>query len=384
MFVNTTGNGPFSQLDNHPALRQFPKFRQLAQYFMEQSVSYRTHKSYTSSVKQYLDFCVMCRCPPFPVTELNLIYYCCFRIHKVKKKTVFRDLYAIKKHAGYYGFQVDFMRMYNLNQVKLGMSKCFGEHPPNKRLPISLIILFQIADIIDWNDYNQVMLFCMLVVGVFGLLRTSEFTAENQKVKYRDIKSNPFAYKALWVENLSAKLNDDQSVDYYRLLIRASKTDVFRSTVKIILGKGKPPVCPVYLLTKMINMRAKLAETNPALKWEYYMPLFCAQNGKIVTRNNLTKFLNTVLKILKIDCSNFSIYSCRIGGATMYARRGFNDYDIQMLGRWQSAAYKTYIRKSETDLAAMSSRMVNAPVSKPNAVFMFQEVAEQDLLTVKV
>ena len=124
--INITGNCPFSQLDIHPALQQFPKFRQLAQYFMEQSVSYRTHKSYTSSVKQYLDFCVMCRCPPFPVTELNLIYYCCYRIHKVKKKTVFRDLYAIKKHAGYYGFQVDFMRVYNLNQIKLGMSKCFG------------------------------------------------------------------------------------------------------------------------------------------------------------------------------------------------------------------------------------------------------------------
>ena len=87
--------------------------------------------------------------------------------------------------------------MYNLNQVKLRMSKCFGENPPNKRFPISLVILFQISEIIDWNDYNQVLLFCMLVVGVFGLLRTGEFTADNQIVKYKDMKSNPLAYKAL-------------------------------------------------------------------------------------------------------------------------------------------------------------------------------------------
>ena len=58
----------------------------------------------------------------------------------------------------------------------------------------------------------------------------------------------------------------------------------------------------------------------------------------------------------------------------MYARRGFNDYDIQMLGRWQSAAYKTYIRKSEKDLVATSSRMVKAPVSKPNAVLCFKKL----------
>ena len=350
---------------------------------MEQSISYGTHKSYTSSVKQYLDFCLMCKCSPFPVSELNLIYYCCYRVHKVKKKSVFRDLYAIKKHAGYYGFQVDFGRMYNLNQVKLGMSKCFGENPPNKRFPITLLILIRMSEIIDWDDYNQVLLFCMLVVGVFGLLRTSEFTAENQKVRYKDIKTNPFAYKALWVENLSAKMNKDGTVDYFRLLVRASKTDVFRSTVTIILGHGKPPVCPVYMLTKMINMRVKLAKQNKGLRWNYYLPLFCAENGQIVTRNNLTKFLFTILKILNIDVSNFSLYSCRIGGASMYARRGFNDYDIQMLGRWQSAAYKTYIRKSEKDLALMPTKMVNTPISKPNAVFMFQEIAEQDLLTVR-
>ena len=109
------------------------------------------------------------------------------------------------------------------------------------------------------------------------------------------------------------------------------------------------------------------------------MPLFVAENGRIITRANMSKFLKTVLEKLGVNTTNFSFYSYRIGGASMYARRGFNDYDIQILGRWQSVAYRTYIRKPERELAEMSTTMVNKPISKPNAIFIFQELADQQL-----
>ena len=64
----------------------------------------------------------------------------------------------------------------------------------------------------------------------------------------------------------------------------------------------------------------------------------------------------------------------------MYAKRGFNNYDIQMLGRWQSAAYKTYIRKSEEEIANLSTKMAFSPIINKNAVFLFQNIAEHDLL----
>ena len=350
---------------------------------MEHSITFGTYSSYSSSVRKYLDFCNLGETVPFPVTELTLVYFCIYRIHKVKKKTVFKDLYAIKKFAGFYGYELDFTKMYHLNQLKTGMSKCFGDSAPNKRVPITLSLIAKFLTFLDLNDYNHVVMLCIMVVALFGLLRTSEFAASNQKVRFNKRETCPDSFKALWVENLSVVFDKDGKIDYYKLLIRASKTDVFRQTVTIILGKGLGQICPVFLLTKMINMRTELAKKDPKLKFKKYMPLFIARNGTIITKANVTKFLKTCLDLSGVDSSNFTLYSFRIGGATMYARRGFNDYDIQMLGRWQSAAYKTYIRKSERDLADMSTRMVNTPICKPNAVFLFQEVAQQDLLTIK-
>ena len=223
-------------------------------------------------------------------------------------------------------------------------------------------------------------MFTAMVVATFGLLRTSEFTAVNQSVRYSKRKTDMNSFKALYISNLSAEYDCDNHVKWYKLLINASKTDIFRQTVTIIIGKGKEPVCPVVLLHKMLKKRVKLAKNNPRLKVHKAAPLFIAENGKIVSRANMSLFLKTCLTAVGLDTRNFSLYSFRIGGATMYAKRGFNDYDIQLLGRWQSAAYQTYIRKSEADIAAMSQLMAYTPICDPNATFLFQNVAQKDLL----
>ena len=78
------------------------------------------------------------------------------------------------------------------------------------------------------------------------------------------------------------------------------------STVTIILGKEKPPICPVFLLNKLIRTRIKLSKQNRKIKFEQYMPLSVAENGRIITRANMSKFLKTVLEKLGVDTTNFS------------------------------------------------------------------------------
>ena len=58
----------------------------------------------------------------------------------------------------------------------------------------------------------------------------------------------------------------------------------------------------------------------------------------------------------------------------------FTSCDIQMLGRWQNMAYKTYIRKSDVKIIQSSIQMINTPVIHPNTMFLFQNITEQDLL----
>ena len=181
------------------------------------------------------------------------------RIKLVQKNTVFKDLYAIKKFALYMGFPIDYSKMHYLNQLKLGMSKRFGKNPPDKRLPITLELLHSIYNILDLECFNHLMLFTAMVVATFGLLRTSEFTAAKQNVSFDKTQTDMDSFKALFVNNLTAKCDEQGNVLWYKLRILASKTDVFRQSVTIILGQGRPPICPVYLLSKMLKKRKELA-----------------------------------------------------------------------------------------------------------------------------
>ena len=59
---------------------------------------------------------------------------------------------------------------------------------------------------------------------------------------------------------------------------------------------------------------------------------------------------------LGLEMSRYSSHSLRIGGASVLAAAGLPDYMIQLIGRWKSLAFLTYIRSN----LAMFSRAVAA------------------------
>ena len=144
---------PFDFLHKSKLGLVFPKLARFAQYFIEQSITDSTFKSYRSSLNQYFKFCIKANEIPFPVTENRLLFYCMFRIRKVRKNTVFKDLYAIKKFAIFMGYPFEFSTMVYLNQLKLGMSKRFGVNPPDKRLPITLELLELFHSVLDLTKF---------------------------------------------------------------------------------------------------------------------------------------------------------------------------------------------------------------------------------------
>ena len=54
--------------------------------------------------------------------------------------------------------------------------------------------------------------------------------------------------------------------------------------------------------------------------------------------------MSLLLRLVGIDLTAYSGHSFRIGGATSASLVGLKDYEIQMLGRWKSDCYKTYVR----------------------------------------
>ena len=62
--------------------------------------------------------------------------------------------------------------------------------------------------------------------------------------------------------------------------------------------------------------------------------------------STLQKAIKRVAVFLGLDPNLYSTHSLRIGGATVMAAAGLPDYIIQLIGRWKSLAFLTYIRSN--------------------------------------
>ena len=87
-------------------------------------------------------------------------------------------------------------------------------------------------------------------------------------------------------------------------------------------------------------------------------PLFLFQDGQPLTHSALTSWVRQMAAAAGIP-GNFSSHSFRIGAATVAARNGIPDHQIQTLGRWSSDAYKLYIQTRAEVLASLSSRLAS-------------------------
>lgn len=73
-------------------------------------------------------------------------------------------------------------------------------------------------------------------------------------------------------------------------------------------------------------------------------PLFCLANEAPLSRVYFDKTLHKCLSCCQLDSSRYKGHSFRIGAATAAAERGLSDSQIRSMGRWNSNAFKKYIR----------------------------------------
>jgi hypothetical protein len=73
-------------------------------------------------------------------------------------------------------------------------------------------------------------------------------------------------------------------------------------------------------------------------------PLFLDQSGHILTKSRFVSSTKLLLALLGYDPSKYSGHSFRAGAATTGADKGFDNWQLKMLGRWASNAYNVYLR----------------------------------------
>ena len=87
-------------------------------------------------------------------------------------------------------------------------------------------------------------------------------------------------------------------------------------------------------------------------------PFFLTEEGKAITKSRFVSVIRSRLEAAGFPQNQCTGHSFRIGAATAAAQAGIANSAIQMLGRWQSAAFLQYIRSPKDQLASFSATLL--------------------------
>jgi hypothetical protein len=121
----------------------------------------------------------------------------------------------------------------------------------------------------------------------------------------------------------------DINIPYFK----HSKTNV--TTLRLHQNFKNPSICPCTTLIQYLKFRKHTSKSQP---------LFSFMDGSPVSKTFFTQHLRSALSFCNLDLHRYQSHSFRIGAATTAASAGFSELQIQTMGRWNSTAFRKYIR----------------------------------------
>ena len=200
---------------------------------------------------------------------------------------------------------------------------------PKQKMPITFDLLCKIHPFVNFLSSNDIVFWSAITCGHFLLLRASEFTVNGNE------PFDPSRHLTL------SDVNSHQSPTgehYWTVRLKQSKTDQRREGVTLYMSHTNHVVCPACAMKSNVALQ----QSQPRKPKD--SPLFLLEHQQVLTRQHLVTFVSHLLRLVGIDPTAYSGHSFRIGGATSASLAGLKDYEIQMLGRWKSDCYKTYVR----------------------------------------
>jgi len=160
-----------------------------------------------------------------------------------------------------------------------------------------------------------------MLTGIFGFLRSSEFTL-------------------LQHSEYDPDLNNIAKPTMVHMKIKELKTDPFRKGATICLGKTDTEFCPILALSPYLTLRG----SHPG-------SLFIMQDLTYnLARFKFTDKLQEILKEAGIDNSKYASHSYWSDATTTAA-----EVNIPDVGRWKSEAYQIYVKLAPETLAKVST-----------------------------
>lgn len=237
--------------------------------------------------------------------------------------------------------------MLQLHQVLRGIKKC-QRQTDRPRLPITFDILTAFTKFMCrgfFGPYLDSMMKAVCSVAFFGFLRCGEFTTSQYEFDAAyNLSRNDIVFNSQYSD----------VVDEMHICLKSSKTDPFRQGVIIKLFKTTGHTCPIVNTIEFLQKRDAI-HPRP---WSD-SPLFAMPTGAPLTRKCFISMLNQLCSATGLNPSHYSGHSLRIGAATTAARHNVPDHLIQVLGRWSSDCYKTYIKTSPHSIAQAQRTMAH-------------------------
>ena len=259
---------------------------------------------------------------PIPVADL-LLYIACLHKEGSSASTVASSLSALSHFQRMLGHQ-DNTKHFMVMKMIAGARNLSA--PVAVRLPITapvLMTLVRAIPLVFSHYYDRKLLRAMLCLAFYAFLRIGEMIPKSFKVQAG----------VLQISDLHWQNKKHEAMITLRKFKNSAKQGTQSFRLQENAGSNKF-ICPVHALRKYVKVRG----STPG-------PLFVSQNKPILRKYFDTK-LQTLLRFCGYDPKFYKGHSFRIGAATDAASRGLSDAQIRNLGRWQSDAFRKYIRLS--------------------------------------
>ena len=300
---------------------------------LDKALKPNTQRTYNHAQNRYLNFCTLYNIEPCPATEESLLYYIAYLFKdNLKGSSIRVYLAAIRS------LHVNAGIPYISNTPRILMALKGANvlsSPPSRKDPITFDILCRMLELLS-SRADKVMLESSMSLAFFGCMRAGEICLPDNAIF--DAKIH------LCVEDVT--LQDDKS---FVILLKSSKTDQFSNGVKIFVGCSGHKVCAYCSMNKLLRLRS----SSPGSA-----PLFADLQGNILRRNYFVSTTKLLVSMLGLPSDRFSGHSFRAGSATSGADAGFDNWEIKMLGRWNSEIYNIYLRNPKV-VSSFARRLVN-------------------------
>ena len=279
------------------------------------------------------------------VNQNTLCYFVAYLAkHNLSPATIKVYLSALRYHH----IANDLPEPNRLNMPKLkimsnGVTKVAAKTLSQKtaRLPITPDILRRVYKL--WLprsfEYETIMMWAASTLCFFGFFRMGELTIANNTAFDQSVHLTP----------ADVAVDSHTNPTMIQVHLKTSKTDRQCVGVTVTVGKTDDELCPV---SAVLAYLAKRGASQG--------PLFTTSEGLPLTKSRFVLQFREALTQIGIDASKYTGHSFRIGAATTAAEQGIEDSTIQLLGRWKSTAYLTYVRPPADHLAKMCKIMSKA------------------------